>query len=204
MKRSIFWRGVRWLSLEHLRLEIAPTPRADALLIGDYENTPFRVRYALECDQEWRVHHLLVEDVHGENRITLAAEGHGQWRREDGRIAAELGGCIDVDIAVTPFTNTLPIRRLQLDVGVSSEIDVVYVAAVPKLELRRVRQRYTLLELHEGTARYLYEAVASGFQVELVVDPDGLVVNYPGVWERCRTEEPERLERTSPEELCQR
>lgn len=58
------------------------------------------------------------------------------------------------------------------------------MALFPTLGRQRAQQRYTCLEASGSTARYLYESVASGFRAELVVDGDGLVSDYPGVWER--------------------
>jgi uncharacterized protein len=117
-------------------------------------------------------------------RVELSVDENGRWSASGGRLQAGLAGCVDVDISATPFTNTLPIRRLALEPGSSSEIDVLYVAVVPTLELTRVQQRYTCLEAGEHTGRYLYESPATGLRAELVVDGDGLVIDYPGVWDR--------------------
>jgi len=45
----------------------------------------------------------------------------------DGRLVPELEGCMDVDISVTPFTNTLPIQKLGLAPTESPEVSVAYV-----------------------------------------------------------------------------
>jgi uncharacterized protein len=186
MSRSVFWRGIQWLSLEHLRLETDPVIRADGLVVGEYEGEPFRLRYLLECDERWRVRRLLVQDLRLRDGVLvdLEADGGGRWRAAGGEARADLEGCIDVDISATPFTNTLPIRRLGLEPGGSSEIDVVYVDAIPALEVRREAQRYTCLEAREHGARYLYQSVGSGFRAELEVDAGGLVLDYPDLWER--------------------
>jgi hypothetical protein len=118
--------------------------------------------------------------------VDLEADGSDRWHAAGGQARADLEGCIDVDISATPFTNTLPIRRLGLEPGGSSEIDVVYVDPLPALEVRREAQRYTYLEVREHGARYLYQSVRSGFRAELEVDADGLVLDYPDLWERVR------------------
>ena len=87
---------------------------------------------------------------------------------------------IDVDLSATPFTNTLPIRRLGLRGGQAETIRVVYVR-FPGLEVTLERQRYTCLE---PGRRYRYESVDSDFTREIEVDPDGLVVTYPGLFRR--------------------
>ncbi len=42
------------------------------------------------------------------------SDGHGHWRKADGTALPQFDGCVDIDLAGTPFTNTLPIRRLGL------------------------------------------------------------------------------------------
>jgi hypothetical protein len=88
-----------------------------------------------------------------------------------------------VDLLPTPFTNTLPIRRLRLAVGDSREILVAYVT-VPGLELSAARQRYTRLEPRDGRDVYRFEGLGSGFVAEVTVDAEGLVVDYPGLFRR--------------------
>jgi hypothetical protein len=50
-------------------------------------------------------------------RVDLFSDGEGTWTGPDGRVMPHLEGCEYVDIAETPFTNTLPIRRLGLAPG---------------------------------------------------------------------------------------
>jgi uncharacterized protein len=63
---------------------------------------------------------------------------------------------------------------------VSADIRVAYLA-VPDLTVRAADQRYTCLD---PGRLYRYEGVTSGFVAELPVDPDGLVVDYPGFFRR--------------------
>jgi uncharacterized protein len=139
---------------------------------------------AIACDSGWRVLRLSVENLLEGGGIELHADGEGHWSDPDGRVRSEFAGCIDIDISATPFTNTLPIRRLELEPGKSNEIEVVYVALFPNLVLQRAGQRYTRLEASENTRRYLYESMTTDFRAELDVDGDGIVIDYPGIWER--------------------
>ena len=111
--------------------------------------------------------------------LVLAADGEGRWLR-DGLPVPELEGVIDPDLTVTPFTNTLPIRRLRLSSGQSAEITTAFIE-FPALTVVSNPQRYTCLE--EGR-RYLYESRASDFKCELEIDRDGLVIAYPDFWQR--------------------
>ena len=91
-----------------------------------------------------------------------------------------LCGAIDIDVTATPFTNTLPIRRLKLKKNQSQEIVVVYVK-VPELEVSTQLQRYTCLIADK---RYCFEQVDYEFVEEIDVDENGLVLTYPGLFRR--------------------
>ena len=178
--RSVFWRGLQWPSLEHLSLEErADGSLADALILGAYEGRPFRVRYQVTVDDQWTAQSLVFEEELSRARLELFRTDGG-WRHEDGRSVPEVGDAADVDIAATPFTNTLPIRRLGLEPGRSAEITVLYLSVFPEVTVSAARQRYT--RLLDG--RYRYESMDSGFTVDLHVDSEGLVLDYPGIWER--------------------
>lgn len=58
------------------------------------------------------------------------------------------------------------------------------MSVFPNLTISPAQQRYTCLESGPDGGRYLYESVTSGFKAELTVDVDGLILDYPGVWER--------------------
>ena len=185
MEREVVWASWDGTTLEHLRLIADETGVvADGLVLGVEAGRPFRARYRVRCDTGWRVREVAVDplrpDVPG---LALRADGEGHWTTDAGEALSALDGCLDVDIRATPFTNTLPIRRLGLGAGQAREIAVVYVA-VPGMEVTPVPQRYTCLEGRPNGGRYRYEGLSTGFAAELPVDPDGLVVDYPGVFRR--------------------
>jgi hypothetical protein len=57
----------------------------------------------------------------------------------------DLNGAIDIDLSISPFTNTLPIRRMDLAPGNSADIVAAYIR-VPELTATRDPQRYTCIE----------------------------------------------------------
>jgi hypothetical protein len=181
MEREIMWAAWEGPGLEHLRMvEREAEVVADGVILGVAERRPFRLRYQLRCDAAWRVRALQVQSLAQPDRpLELLADGAGRWSGRDG----SLERCIDLDISASPFTNTLPIRRLSLEPGESAELSVAYLA-VPELWVRPVRQRYTCLEWLPGGGRYRYESVGSDFTAELPVDADGLVLDYPGLFRR--------------------
>jgi hypothetical protein len=142
----------------------------------------FRLHYEITCDTNWNVKELGLTLLSGNRKsIKIQTDGQGHWSTHTGDPVPSLDGCIDIDISATPFTNTLPIRRLELRPGQSAELLVAYVL-IPEMELRTDRQRYTCLELNAGGGLYKYEGLESHFSAELPVDRDGLVIDYPGLF----------------------
>jgi hypothetical protein len=187
MERSILWTPWDGPGLEHLRLVQGDgLILADGLIIGvgEADARPFRARYTIQCDAGWRVRELRVDMLDAANRrLDLMSDGAGHWTGGAGEPLPGLAGCFDVDITATPFTNTLPIRRLALPPGRSSDINVVYIT-LPELTAAPAMQRYTCLLADGGGARYRFESRSHDFTAELPVDADGLVEDYPGLFRR--------------------
>ncbi|MDQ3913134.1 MAG: putative glycolipid-binding domain-containing protein [Actinomycetota bacterium] len=185
MERDVMWAPWEGPGLEHLRLVTSEGGIvADGLVIGLEGRRPFRIRYEIRCDGLWRVRELRAEAPDLERPvIELLADGGGHWKGGGGEPLPELDGCIDVDISATPFTNTLPIRRLGLEPGESEELAVAYVR-VPELLVGPERQRYGCLEARGSGVLYRFEALPSGFTADLPVDAEGLVLDYPGLFRR--------------------
>ena len=167
-------------------LHLGPVVEANSLAVGRLDDSAYRIQYQIVCDATWNVQKVSVRNLLSNQSFALTKAGD-EWLDEQGRAAGSLRGCSDVDIMVTPFTNTLPIRRLNLARGEAKEIAVAYVR-VPELSLSRLEQRYTCLEKEKEGGVYRYENLDSGFTSDLKVDEDGLVGDYPGlfkmVWKR--------------------
>jgi hypothetical protein len=180
---------VRWSAwggpgsgLEHLDLVRRPgVTTASGVVVGATERGPFGLSYRLLVCDDWRLREAELATTAG-RRLHLAADGLGRWHDGNGRSLPDLDGCIDIDIEVTPFTNTLPLRRLDLGPGESAVIRVAYVS-LPSLALTTSHQRYTVLGSRH---RYRFESIESGFTADLPVDDYGLVLDYPGLFRRLR------------------
>lgn len=154
---EIVWQALEWPGMEHVTWE---NGHADSVALIVYPDGPHRIRYRISPTE------VTVND------LVLEHDGKGRWR---GR--PELDGCLEVDISITPLTNTLPINRLRLGVGESAEIRVAYID-VPQFAVSVMPQRYTRLE------ERLYRFQSDGFQADLTVDEQGIIVDYPGLWRR--------------------
>jgi uncharacterized protein len=191
MERQVMWSPWTGPGLEHLHLlEQQEGMLADGLILGVEEQVPFRVHYTIHCDLQWRLRavHLSIPGSTSPS-LHFFTDGGGSWTTEDGEAIPSLNGCLDVDISATPFTNTLPIRRLALQPGSSATLSMAYIA-MPQMHIEATQQRYTCLEVTSSGGRYLYESLKDGvsrFTAELPVDRDGLVLDYPGVFRRVGT-----------------
>jgi uncharacterized protein len=184
VNRDLLWEALRWSSLEHVTVRSEPGAiLADGLIVAHVDGRPVRLAYSIRCDPEWRVRSVNVDVLPDGPGIRLISDGDGHWHDQAGRALPELDGATDVDISLTPLTNTLPIRRLGLAEGESRSIRVAYVDA-PSLEARAAEQRYTCLASGPEGGSYLYES--GSFHAELTVDADGFVIDYEGLWRRAR------------------
>ncbi|ASY64216.1 hypothetical protein SJ05684_c27850 [Sinorhizobium sojae CCBAU 05684] len=186
---TVRWRPIEGAGLEHLTLRplnasFGAAIRAESVIIGERDGAAYGLRYRIDCDAGWRVTALAVETTDGRS-LHLLSEGSGHWRTAEGAALPHLDGCIDVDLAGTPFTNTLPIRRLGLGRYPGAvKLKMLYVpfdSFEPTVDV----QRYTCLE--DGKL-YRFEEDDGSFTADLSVDEDGLVIDYPTLFRRLSPE----------------
>lgn len=182
---QVLWAPAEGIGLEHLRLtERADFKLADSFLIAPHDDEPLRLRYKIGCDAQWRVLYVYVSSMSEFGPlIQLFSDGEGHWKDIADISLPEFDGCMYVDISLTPFTNTLPIRHLDLQPGESADVPMLYIDVVEK-KVERTLQRYTCLKRREHGATYRFESPAVGFTATLQVDATGLVLDYPELFRR--------------------
>jgi hypothetical protein len=192
--RHVIWTDLGGPGLEHLKLTRDEDGYvADGMYVGRNDETaPYRLHYEIRIAPDWQMKSLLLKLMDGPDgtgELFLEVDQSSNWRNGAGEPLPALEGCHEVDIFATPFTNTLPIRRLGLAAGESAEISVAYIDA-PGLEPRPVRQRYQCIRpIDATTGLYGYEALfRTGTAVEIEVDADGLVIDYPNNFRRVWSE----------------
>lgn len=179
MAKHYRWREAAGEGVQHLVLDRSPGQiSAEGVIVAGGE-APFAARFRLLMDSRWRTRRLSVAVLGKPEVLVLLADGKGGWTDAEGADMPDLAGVQDVDISATPFTNTLPIRRLRTAVGKSVDIDTARVD-LPSLAVKRDAQRYTRVE----EKLWRYEARERDFTRDITVDDDGLVLSYPGLFER--------------------
>lgn len=184
MTTELLWQSLDSPGFEHVRLDDShPGWNVyDSMIIREEGGQVRRGGYTLIVDKEWRTLEIriMVEQAPGSMAaLHLLASGDGRWTDADEQPIPELDGCVDVDIQWSPLTNTLPVRRLDLQSGAEQEIRVAYIE-LPTLDLRTVQQRYTRLD--NQTVRY--ESETRDFVRDITLDDAGFVEHYPDLFKR--------------------
>jgi uncharacterized protein len=181
---DVLWRRVDETSLEHFRLVIVSgSYTLHGVVLSWAESSPLQVHYVVACDLNWNTTAAHVTAIHGDrhSQLELERDESGTWRNGSEPLTG-FDGIVDIDLEITPATNTLPIRRLELDVGDAAQTDALWVR-FPELTLERLPQRYSRV----ADRKYSYESHGGTFRADLDVDSEGVVIRYDDIWERVRT-----------------
>jgi uncharacterized protein len=181
MQTNILWTGSEYHSLENCICNFGDGGNSsESTIVGYYQQQLYKVEYVIETNTNWETTSVTVSSQVNDKRTVhrYDSDGKGNWTK-NGKAVDEFKGCIDVDLPLTPFTNTLPIRRLGLGVHESAEILVMYLDILQH-EFKAVKQKY---ERRSGTT-YKYENIPNDFEALITVDLDGIVVDYPGLFTR--------------------
>jgi hypothetical protein len=159
-----------WMRVAGLRL------RAVGRAVGQLP-VPYWLSYTLETDNRAVTTRLEVTVTvpDSERRLELRRDQLG-WI-VDGQRRPDLADALDCDLASSPVTNTMPVIRHELQRSPGGEQFVMAFVAVPSLRVGAVRQAYTHLGLVDGGARVRYSS--GEYSSDLLVDEDGLVIDYP-------------------------
>ena len=144
------------------------------------DNKAAEAGYEIACDSSWRTKRarISLRDASGERVLDIRAE-NGRWY-ENGHLNEAVNDAVDIDLGWSPSTNTLPIRRLQLDVGQSSGVITAAWVRFPELTLQPLAQEY----LRTSQNQYRYSSRGGAFVARISVDEDGVVLDYAGYWRR--------------------
>lgn len=187
---TALWRRIDVPGLEHFRLwSSADAHRLEGTIVVAHDRAPLRVEYEVSCSQAWETTRVTIVLVDGETtrRLGLIADDERRWWVHNADLPA-VAGCVDVDLGLTPSTNMLPIRRLDLVArapGASVDVTAAWVR-FPELAVEPFSQRYTRV----SGRWFRYESDGGRFRADLEVDDIGLVVSYGSLWERVAVRRP--------------
>lgn len=178
---SVLWQSLQRPGLE--RFELVQTQNGWMLrgtILIAAETGPAEAIYQIACDSSWQTQEadISIRQASGEHRLHIATQ-NGTWY-ENGNENKTVSGAIDIDLGWTPSTNTLPIRRLNLAVGESSGSVTAAWVSFPDLRLQPLPQEYKRLTKD----RYLYTSNEAAFRAEILVNDNGLVLDYQNLWRR--------------------
>lgn len=135
--------------------------------------------YVIRCDAGWRTMSVDVAGKHGERDISLRLLCEaGRWFLNDTE-QPQVAGARDIDLAFTPATNLMPLRRLQEGQDAALKTRAAWLR-YPNCDLRPLDQTYNA---GSSTELVSYAAAQTGYATQLCVDHSGFVTLYPGLWE---------------------
>jgi len=184
-KTMITWRGVGVDRLEQVRLHVSGLRiKAYGRIISaaTADSEAFSASYELITNDAGVTKrlsiHLLRES--GESQLGLSHDDENLWlvrTNGDTTIRSDFDGAQDVDLAMSPMFNALPIRRFGLATAPNDiEIPVAYVY-LPTGEVKPAHMHYT--SGPDGI-----DVVSPVATAKITVDENGFVVNYEGLAER--------------------
>ncbi|MGP3708420.1 putative glycolipid-binding domain-containing protein [Gordonia paraffinivorans] len=179
-KTVLTWRGEDTDRLEQVRLVVSGSRiKAYGRIIAAAtdEHEAFSASYELQTTDAGVTKRLTVHLIReaGETQFGITRDGEGTWlvRRPDGEvIQSDFDGAEDVDLALSPMFNALPLRRLKLCPGSPTvDVPVVYLY-LPDGEVKSATVSYTAREDGIGLVSPLATTT-------LTLDENGFVIDYP-------------------------
>lgn len=181
LRESIRWRSLQHGGLEQLRInQWDDAIKVRSAIVSEAEGIRHGVMYEASLTPDWTFEAILLQRTDGVMSV-LRRGNHGEWFDMQAEELPELRGCIDIDFEMTPFTNTLPIRRAPLAIGETRHFRMAYIPA-DTLEPYPDEQIYT--RLSERVYRFENGEGEDHFTADITVDENGLVVDYPQLFER--------------------
>ncbi|WP_333862714.1 putative glycolipid-binding domain-containing protein [Sphingobacterium sp.] len=177
--KMLLWRGLINKSWEHCKVDTAESGfKITSEVIGNYANKTYIINYLISTDDQWNVQDFEIScEIEGERKLMYGKKAGSDWLI-NGQVVAAFKGFRYIDIAVTPLTNTLPIKGLGLHVDKSQLIEVIYIDILND-EIKPAKQKYTKL----SKECYHYENVETDFASSILIDRNGMVKTYPGLFE---------------------
>ncbi|HMS77865.1 MAG: putative glycolipid-binding domain-containing protein [Gordonia sp.] len=186
----VTWRGLDAVRLEQVRV-YASGARIKAygriIAAANDEHEAFSASYELITNDEGVTKRFSVHLVRasGESQLAINRDGEHNWlvQTADGTIRSDFNGAEDIDMALSPMFNALPIRRYafragrRVPAGEHAQVPVVYLY-LPEARVEAATMNYTKLK---GNQVAIEGPLASS---TISFDENGFVIDYEGLSER--------------------
>ncbi|BAP32927.1 uncharacterized protein CHSO_3890 [Chryseobacterium sp. StRB126] len=178
--KTLIWQGIAFQSLEYFNLKKnGKASVVTSKIIGCYENNMYTVEYRLIIDPDWNIQEFTIEsEINTVKNILTGKKYQDEWKINN-IINPDFKDFSFIDISLTPFTNTLPINNLKLAENDTQKIKVIYIDVLSNI-VKPVTQQYTRIAPYT----YHYDNLQTDFKSDIVVDENGLVVNYPKLFDK--------------------
>ncbi|MBM7837332.1 hypothetical protein JOC54_000563 [Alkalihalobacillus xiaoxiensis] len=180
MQSTLVWKSLEFFGIEYVGLTQTESEiRVISTIIKSETAKPEKIEYSLTLTLDWQVKQLYVKNSRYQHVIQLFQNEMGCWVNQFGEEIPQLRGAVDVDLSCTPFTNSLPIKRLPWELNQPINLEMVYVDASSGA-YRKVTQSYELLDAKEEFQLFHYKSGA--FQSKILANRDGIVSEYPNLF----------------------
>lgn len=181
MLQKILWECKAYQSLENCFLKVTENgAEANSIIIGHHNDIIYHVEYFLKTNKNWETVMFQIKSNLNGFVQSFAFENFDQLQVCRANNSLKYAGVhCDIDISLTPFTNTLPINALLLKKGQTKNLRVLYFDILNQ-QTQWVQQTYTRL----SKFTYKFQNIPNEFEAVITVDEHGLVTNYPELFER--------------------
>ncbi|MFS0782192.1 putative glycolipid-binding domain-containing protein [Bacillus sp. 1P06AnD] len=181
MKKFAIWEKREVYSSELLEISTSnDVTTVNSTIISLESGSPLKINYQITLNR-WFTKNLYLNIPHLDKSLFIQTNPKRQWFDKEQNELTELYGAIDIDLSCTPFTNTLPINRSNWIINQPQIFHMVYIK-VPELTLKKVKQIYTLIKDEDDYQLFSYRSAT--FQTTIMIDRDGLVIDYPKLFHR--------------------
>ncbi|WP_053738238.1 putative glycolipid-binding domain-containing protein [Nocardia sp. NRRL S-836] len=184
----ITWQGLHEPRLEQVRLLLSSDQRlrASGRLVAAGPDEQFNASFEVSVGESGQVNRLLLRTatVLEERQCSLSRTEDGAWLVDHGQGSKRetFNDALDVDVQFSVLFNAIPIRRLGLHREEGEHQLPVVRVSLPDLTVRAVTQAYKTVSVGDEVSVVRFKS--GGFEQNIKVDQNGLVLDYPLISKR--------------------
>lgn len=131
MQNNIIWEGLNNESIENCNVLTNDNGYEAGSIISMCQNDEiYTINYQLQINKYWESQYCKITRCNGENKALELRRLPGNHWLINGSEDSRFTGFDGLDIAITPFTNTLVINRRQMHEEESLQLRIIYIEPV--------------------------------------------------------------------------